>query len=194
MPSREHRRVLNRCQGHVRRYADLPRPIPMDRLVTRVAEERGRPIRVMHVAERVGAREDRVSGMWVALAEEDVLVVLGEGVEPLQRTTALLHELGHLVMDHPCELARPGVMRHLTPLLADTGAVEVLLARHRRDFNVREELEAETFARLLLSRVASDAPRVPVPDARPDTPVELVATVQRLSRAIGGMEGLPEPW
>ncbi|WP_019201656.1 ImmA/IrrE family metallo-endopeptidase [Tsukamurella sp. 1534] len=92
-------------------------------VVAAYADRRGRPIEIKRITLEVG-----VFGMWFASAERDVLVV-STGVATFDQTLA--HEFGHLVLGHDagCD-ADP-----------DEGRA------------VKREVEAESFATLLVRRV-----------------------------------------
>jgi hypothetical protein len=74
----------------------IPVPWDLDLLVRRVAQRRGRPIRL--VAAEFPADRD-VSGLWIDLPEADY-ICYSRGSSPSVREQTIGHELGHLLMNH----------------------------------------------------------------------------------------------
>lgn len=74
----------------------IPVPWNLELLVRRVAEHRGRPIRL--IAAEFPAGSD-VSGLWIGLRETDY-ICYARSASPAVREQTIGHELGHLLMNH----------------------------------------------------------------------------------------------
>jgi hypothetical protein len=151
---------------------ELPDPFDIDVFVQMVAEQRQR--RMIVVDEpALGSREDNVCGLWVKYPAFDVLHIRAR-LAPLHREATILHEIGHVLLDHSTT-DRSSALATLFPSLAASGALS-LYARSR--YSDPPELEAETFARALLARVGRYTPRVdPV---QPAAPADIASVLHRL--------------
>lgn len=145
-------RALNRRRLHRRCLAmlrDLPLPVPFDvhALCERVAERRGRPMRLVPVAGLTG-----VCGLWIATDTTDLICYERDTTRPHQ-DHIILHELSHVLCDHfPVELPGTSQARALFPNL-DPAMVRAVLGR--AGYSTDEEREAETLASLIRQRATT---------------------------------------
>ena len=139
-------RLRKRCAALVR---DLPMPVPFDApaLCAAVAERRGRPIRLVPMAGLTG-----VCGLWVATATTD-LIFYEQVTTPPHREHIILHELSHVLCDHPSSSLGTQV-EELLPSL-DPEMVQRVLGR--AGYTSEEEREAELLASLIRQRARSHA-------------------------------------
>ncbi|MFC3297863.1 hypothetical protein [Clavibacter michiganensis] len=83
---------------------DVPRTV--DDLVQVVSQISGKPV----IIERLGdERWERLTALWLAYPDQDVVLVRSTD-SPLYQTHCVLHELAHIVYEHPgcADFATPG--------------------------------------------------------------------------------------
>ena len=148
----------------------IPEPFDMDAFCTHLVQCRGRAIELVPAA--LGGD---LTGLWVPMAGADV-VFYEQATTPLHQQHIQLHEIGHLLCDHP---HAPGAetLRRLMPHL-DLDRLEYLLARS--GYEEAAEREAEWFARAVGSGVLRY--RSPL---QPDATPEEAAALARAARAFG---------
>lgn len=117
----------------------------LDEVVLAISAERRRPIEIAS-----GALAPGVCGQRRIYPEKDV-IVLAAGLPSREHTLA--HELGHIVFDHPGEIAAE------VTLAASDDLIAYMLNRRAHQEMVadgpdeRAEWEAETFASMLMTRL-----------------------------------------
>lgn len=138
------RRIRRRCTALLR---DLPMPVPFDAraLCEKVAERRGRPIRLVPMTGLGG-----VCGLVVATGETD-LIFYEQVTTPPHQEHIILHELSHLLCDHD-RAASDLAVEHLLPDL-DPRMVRRVLGR--AGYSSVEEREAELLASMIRQRARS---------------------------------------
>jgi hypothetical protein len=146
----------------------IPRPFTLDRFADQLGEQRGRPIKL--IPARLGATAP--CGLLIGTDEID-LVFYAANTSTFHAHHIVMHEIGHLVLDHqstrvvlgpdPSGVARartavvtqPDPLVELrekfTPDLAPQ-FIRTLLAR--TTYDAEEERRAELFAALAVSRIA----------------------------------------
>ncbi|UQX03928.1 ImmA/IrrE family metallo-endopeptidase [Streptomyces sp. RerS4] len=124
---------------------DLSHPLSLDILCARLAERRGRPIR-LHPLPREAA-ESGVCGLWVGTDTVDY-VFYEDRTTPLHREHIVLHELGHILFDH-----------HSLDGEENDGRAPVILGR--TNYTTRQEREAEMLASMIRVRIRTSGPRHP---------------------------------
>ena len=124
----------------------LPTPWSADEFVTRVAQQRGRPIRLLAYPL---STEDP-TGFWLATAESDYIVV-PDTASGARRDAIIGHELAHIVLGHD---PRPATDQEGLAALAPNSSPE-LVARFlpRQGYEAAIEREAETLATRLIAHV-----------------------------------------
>jgi hypothetical protein len=118
---------------------DLPMPEPFDArtLCARVAEQRGRPMRLVPMSGLTG-----VCGLWVATDTTDLLFYESDTTAPHQEHI-ILHELAHVLCDHyPSGLDTQGLLPSLDPAM-------VRRVLGRAGYSTKEEREAELLASMI---------------------------------------------
>lgn len=133
--------LRKRCEN-ILGHLDLTRPFSLDALCNRIAEQRGRPIR-LHPLPREAA-ESGVCGLWVGTASIDYVFYEAQ-TTPLHREHIVLHELGHILFGH----------HSLDGEEADGGAPTVL---GRTNYTTRQEQEAEMLASMIRIRTVNAGP------------------------------------
>jgi hypothetical protein len=149
-----------RCLSQIKAL-NLPDTIDVNGICDRVAELRGRPIRIL----RHSLPSDSPCGLRIATHEADYLVVQ-ESASPAHQDLILLHELGHVLFDPEDGLPLDeDLLAALVPQV-DPATVTCILGRSR--YALESEQAAEVFATLLFARTSrwvSPSPRVVAPGA-----------------------------
>jgi hypothetical protein len=130
--------LRKRCEmilGHM----DLTHPFSLDALCTRLAEQRGRPIR-LHPLPREAA-ESGVCGLWVGTETVDYVFYEAQ-TTPLHQEHIVLHELGHILFGH----------HSLEGEDPDGSGAPVILGR--TNYTSRQEQEAEMLASMIRIRTS----------------------------------------
>ncbi|MCB5164015.1 hypothetical protein LG634_04085 [Streptomyces bambusae] len=131
MPYGRHH-LRKRCESIISGL-DLSHPFSLEGLCARIAEQRGRPIRLHPLPPE--AAESGVCGLWVGTASVDY-VFFEAKTSRLHREHIVLHELGHILFGH----------NSLAGEEPDSG-VPVILGR--TNYTTRQEREAELLASLI---------------------------------------------
>ncbi|MGW5847392.1 hypothetical protein ACWFQ8_05380 [Streptomyces sp. NPDC055254] len=150
--------LRKRCEkilGHL----DLSHPFSLEALCNRIAQQRGRPIRLHPLPKE--AAESGVCGLWVGTASVDYVFYEAQ-TTPLHREHIVLHELGHILFGHH---ALEG---------EETDGAPVVLGR--TNYTTRQEQEAEMLASMIRIRTANSAPQSAAPPG---------GTLARLESAMG---------
>ena len=123
----------------------IPVPWDLQLLVERIAEQRGRPIRLLATEFPAGD----VSGLWLPTDDAD-LICYDRDASPAIREQTIGHELGHLLMNHQLEdrSAGPAVARQLAAVAISPALIERFLARTAYESAI--EATAEEFGTRLL--------------------------------------------
>lgn len=135
------RRLRTRCRRLLRELEMRP-PFEVSELCARLAQRRGRPIRLRaHPLPASGP-----FGLWVSKAEED-LIVYQEETSRIHQVQIILHETAHMVAGHASYEQDEDALRMLAPSISPD-AVRRLL--RRADYHSPEEIEAEKIATIVL--------------------------------------------
>lgn len=156
--------LRRRCEmilGHM----DLTHPFSLDALCARIADRRGRPIR-LHPLPREAA-ESGVCGLWVGTETMDY-VFYEAHTTPLHREHIVLHELGHILFGH-----------HSLEGEENGGLAPVVLGR--TNYTTRQEQEAEMLASMIRIRTSGAGRPRPAPGPR--------GALARLESAMGYERG-----
>ncbi|MCX5193369.1 ImmA/IrrE family metallo-endopeptidase [Streptomyces sp. NBC_00249] len=116
---------------------DLTHPFSLETLCARMAEQRGRPIRLHPLPKE--AAESGVCGLWVGTESVDY-VFYEDRTTPLHREHIVLHELGHILFEH-----------HSLEGEENAGRAPVILGR--TNYTTRQEQEAEMLASMIRVRI-----------------------------------------
>ncbi|MBU6529661.1 hypothetical protein HZS56_00755 [Streptomyces sp. A108] len=166
-------RVLERRIRRLLRSLDVQPPLSVPDLCAALSRRRGRPIELRAFSLQSGGP----LGAWLEMAASDVIVFQKE-TTPHHQDHIVLHELGHILADHP---GPPGtdVWEALLPgLKADA----IHRALHRCSYDTKEEQEAELVA-TIVGEWATVLDRV-APDMRSADP-----SVRRVQAALGDHQG-----
>ena len=125
----------------------LPEPFSVETLCKSIADQRGRPLRLLPLPMEFGERSP--CGMWIGTELAD-FILFEENTSPFHRDHIILHEIGHLLCDHS---TAPEIL-DLLNAAADSEIVPsvVRLAMGRTSYSTAQEQEAETIASLILCR------------------------------------------
>lgn len=145
------RRLRRRCRRVIGSLS-LPEPFSVQELCARLAEERGRPLRLLPLP--TPTVPGTPSGMWLT-AEHGDYIFFDEQTSPLHQEHIIVHEIGHVVCDHRSAGDDQRLYRHID--LADPHSIRQALPRLR--YSDEQELEAEMIASLILEAIG----RVPAP-------------------------------
>lgn len=146
---------------------DLTPPLDVELLLTRLGDARGRKITVQTLSVPTAG----AFGALICMKRHD-LILLQEGISSWHRSAIVLHEIGHIVLDH----FQPSEPQSAMCSLAD--------ATHPPSyFDSPIEWEAETAARILLSWSSSpEAPTTTTPRS------DLATRANSVERALGWRE------
>ncbi|WP_327256147.1 hypothetical protein [Streptomyces sp. NBC_01244] len=141
--------LRKRCEAILGRL-ELTHPFSLEGLCERIAEQRGRPIRLHPLPKE--AAESGVCGLWVGTAAVDYVFYEAQ-TTPLHREHIVLHEIGHILFGHhslevPDE-GSPGAG-------GSDGSVPTVLGR--TNYTTRQEREAEMLASMIRIRTGTSAP------------------------------------
>jgi hypothetical protein len=176
---REARELRRRCERLVEGL-QLPDPFDLTTLCDTIGRRRGRPLRVEMRSQTAGIGTP--CGMWVALEDEDVILIDQRTSSHHQQHIGL-HEVGHILAGHNAGQALdPSMAERLLPRL-DPKTVRMMLGRE--SYGTPEEREAETIALLLSERIA--APRRDPARPAADNPAAADA-LMRLNDPFGGKD------
>jgi len=152
-------RVRQRCQERLRQLT-LPDPFDLTELCRSVSTGRGRPLHVRGIPGP--ASRARPCGIWIATDDED-WVFVDQQTSPLHRQHIVLHELAHMLCNHPAaDLPENDMLRRLFPDLSPAMVRTVL---SRTSYQSEYEREAELLASLILAQAQSSAAAImPVTD------------------------------
>lgn len=144
-------------------HLDLAHPFSLDALCDRIAEQRGRPIRLHPLPKE--AAESGVCGLWVGTDTVDYVFYEAQ-TTPLHREHIVLHELGHILFGH-----------HSLEGEDTDGRVPTVLGR--TNYTTRQEQEAEMLASMIRIRTSGTGP----------LPASARGTLARLESAMGYERG-----
>lgn len=131
---------LERQVRRLLRSLDVRPPLSVPDLCEALSRQRGRPIEL----RAFSMRSDGPLGAWLETATADVIVFQKETTSH-HRDHIVLHELGHILADHPGP-AGTDVWELLLPGL---GAESIRRALHRCSYGNRQEQEAELVATIV---------------------------------------------
>jgi hypothetical protein len=165
-------RVWRRCAALVGEL-EFSQACDIKTLCARIADRRGRPIRLLARKFPPGGP----TGLCISTDRADY-IIYQESTSPLHQEHIILHEIGHLLCEHETKLLFDSELaRTLLPNL-DPRMVQRVLGRSH--YSSRQEQEAEIVASLILQRVKRMAER----------PAEATSPVaQRLERSLSNLDG-----
>ncbi|MGW6688216.1 hypothetical protein [Streptomyces sp. NPDC054961] len=156
--------LRKRCEAILGRL-ELAHPFSLDGLCDRIAEQRGRPIRLHPLPKE--AAESGVCGLWVGTASIDFVFYEAQ-TTPLHQEHIVLHEIGHILFGHhSLDAEEPD---------GSDGQVPTVLGR--TNYTTRQEQEAEMLASMIRIRTATTGPHPAHGTEAPDT-------LARLESAMG---------
>lgn len=162
--------LRKRCEAILGRL-ELTHPFSLDALCDRIAEQRGRPIR-LHPLPREAA-ESGVCGLWVGTASVDYVFYEAQ-TTPLHQEHIVLHEIGHILFGHNSLDAGEGD----GTTGADEAEVRGPILLGRTNYTTSQEREAEMLASMIRIRTATPGPHHGHAD-------EARSTLARLESAMG---------
>lgn len=166
MPKTSRRARCEAAAGEI----DIPRPFDLDVFCTRIAAQRGRPLRLVPLEGVPDAATP--CGVWVATHNAD-LIFYEPATSSVHKLHIVLHEVAHLVLGHGApDRERPGYVSRLLSTgqdaladddeLDDLGELDLDQLLHilgRTSYTDGEERDAELLATILSDRALSaDSP------------------------------------
>lgn len=127
------------------RSLPLPVPFSVRELILKLERDRCRRI-IIHAVEPGWAGTSAWCGAWLEAPDADHIVYVRDSTSTVRNASTILHEVGHILLDHAGAGLPAGVARIGVEL---TG---VARARGRATFDDPEERAAETFSSLILQR------------------------------------------
>ena len=159
MSDMSERRLRARCRALLREL-DMEPPFDVGELCTRLARQRGRPIRLLaHPIPAPGP-----FGVWLSDPAGD-LIVYQQETSRLHQVQIILHEVGHMIAGHASDEQDDDVLRLLSPSISPDVARRWL---RRTDYHSAEEIEAEKIATIILEwawELDARAPELPASEA-----------------------------
>ncbi|MFI8100441.1 hypothetical protein [Streptomyces sp. NPDC086023] len=149
-------KLRKRCEA-ILGQLDLSHPFSLDGLCARVADRRGRPIKLHPLPKE--AAESGVCGLWVGTATVDYVFYEAQ-TSRLHQEHIVLHELGHILFGH-------------NSLEGEDVAGDAPVILGRTNYTTRQEQEAEMLASMI--RIQSGL----APAAAPQ------GTLEKLESAMG---------
>ncbi|MFZ3473981.1 hypothetical protein ACODT3_06255 [Streptomyces sp. 4.24] len=148
--------LRKRCEAILGRL-ELTHPFSLDVLCERIAEQRGRPIR-LHPLPREAA-ESGVCGLWVGTASIDYVFYEAQ-TTPLHREHIVLHEIGHILFGHHALDAggADGARETADPSGGGEDGGQVPTVLGRTNYTTRQEQEAEMLASMIRTRTTAPGP------------------------------------
>ncbi|AYF77369.1 ImmA/IrrE family metallo-endopeptidase [Nocardia yunnanensis] len=125
----------------------IPEPWDLRRFVDTLAEQRGKPIALVG---RSGLRAAGFPCGLLAETEELTLIVYEERSSRYMVEHTVLHEIGHLLLDHEGERIHAALGDYLGGLVGPAALTRLETALARGVFGTAKELEAEAFANLIM--------------------------------------------
>ncbi|MEV0275727.1 hypothetical protein AB0I22_04995 [Streptomyces sp. NPDC050610] len=146
-------RIRRRCNSALAQL-DPPRPFSVTALCDQLAEQRRRPIHLHPLPAHAAA--SGTCGMWLATEAADH-IFFEQRTGRLHQEHIVLHELGHVLLDHyalgPDGDGAAGLLPDLDPKL-----IHRLL--RRTNYTTPQEKEAETLAGLIRTRAEAAGRRL----------------------------------
>ncbi len=165
--------LRDRCRARLGKL-DLPRPFDVHVLCDRLGQRRGRPIVLVPLA----LPPHGPCGLWINGQQQDY-IVYEQTTSPLHQEHIVLHEVAHLVCEHP---GAPQVDdAHSGRLFTNLDPAMVRRVLARTSYSTDEEIEAELLASLILQH----ADRRPLPR----TPID--PRIAQIVRRLESNWGLP---
>lgn len=137
--------VRRRCQQHIDAL-DLSGPLDVAALSKRLAAVRGRPLHLLGLQQRGPGP----TGLWVATDAADY-VFYNDLARRLHRDHIILHEIGHILLDHRASATLTADTARLLAPNLDPETVRRTLSRS--NYSEVEEQEAEMFASLMMPKL-----------------------------------------
>lgn len=128
----------------------IPSPMDLPVLLDGLARQRDRPIDLFGSSRTAGGP----CGMWVRQPDRDVIVYAAE-TSALHQAHIVLHEIGHMIADHPGSCCLP--LELARRVLPGAGATLVGHLFARSTYVTDEELEAELVASMIGSAACGPA-------------------------------------
>ncbi|GAB2508342.1 hypothetical protein [Nocardia heshunensis] len=125
----------------------IPDPWDLIRFVDAVAAQRGKPISLVG---RSGLKAAGFPCGLLAETEELTLIVYEERSSRYMVEHTVLHEIGHLLLDHEGERIHDALGDYLGGLVGPGSLARMETALARGVFGTAKELEAEAFANLIM--------------------------------------------
>lgn len=136
----EHR-LRARCRTLLRQL-DMQPPFDVNELCSRLAEQRGKPIRLRSYPIPAPGP----FGLWLSTADED-LIIYQQETSRLHQVLIILHEVGHMIAGHASDECDDEMLRLLSPSINPDVARRWL---RRSDYHSGDEVEAEKIATTIL--------------------------------------------
>lgn len=134
------RRELLRTVRALLRELDLPSPLDVTSLAYRLGEARGKPIVVNPTEMPVDAASgESTGGVWLSSRAVDMIFV-EQHTSPIHQAHIVLHEIGHIVANHPDQGGRD-TLRTLLSEIPDDLIDRVLHRGHGYDDAAEAEAE-----------------------------------------------------
>jgi hypothetical protein len=147
----------------------IPRPFDLESFRQALEHHRNRPL--SFIPSRT---TPECSGVWLVVQDADY-IFYERDTTTLHQWHIIGHETGHMIFGHQQPLSDDDQLTRL--LFPDLSPDLVRSMLQRSAYSCAEEREAETFASLLLERIASDF--------QPPAPEETAAALYRVEGAFG---------
>lgn len=148
----------------------LPSPFTLEAMRQVVSADRGKPLHMGPIPDK--ARAPGLFGASLALPDFD-LVAYDPAASPLHRDAIVLHEFGHLLLDHEPRIELTIEIFAQFGGLVGPSAVTIMFGFGRGLYDDEQEQEAETFGNMILERVSEQS------STPEDTPISQLSDILR---------------
>ncbi|MGA9374258.1 MAG: hypothetical protein WBV64_04380 [Mycobacterium sp.] len=130
----------------------IPTPWDLRLVIDSVADNRGKPIWLLPQTGLAGYNQP--CGMWIE-READDIIVYDDETSSYHTEQIVLHELGHILLDHGAGGDVAGAKLQIELMVPDIDPATVRRVLGRSSYDSQDESQAELFASLMLSQSRS---------------------------------------
>jgi hypothetical protein len=133
----------------------IPEPWDLKSFIDVVADKRGKPIRLIRHPGLFGSGQP--CGIWIGRGTDDI-IVYDDTTSNYHVEHIILHELGHVLLQHHSSPGTEPEALSINELLPDVDPATVLHVLGRTAYDNEQESQAELFASFLMSESRKSHP------------------------------------
>ncbi|WP_082977211.1 hypothetical protein [Mycobacterium sp. 852002-50816_SCH5313054-b] len=133
----------------------IPEPWHLKSFIEVVADKRGKPIRLIPHPGLFGSGQP--CGIWIGRRTDDI-IVYDDTTSSYHVEHIVLHELGHLLLQHRSSPGSDAAALSIQELLPDVDPATVLHVLGRTAYDNEQESQAELFASFVMSESRKSRP------------------------------------